>query len=1040
MVVAVAAFGAFLAFLDSTIVIVAIPSIQASFPKTPLGLLSWVLNAYNIVFAAFLIAAGRIADLLGRRRTFTAGMVIFTLASVGCALGSSLGALIFFRTVQAAGAALLVPASLAIVVEAFPAGRRARAVGLWGAAAAIAAGLGPPFGGALVAAAGWRLVFVVNVPLGVAAVALGRRLLTESRAPKPCPSPDLRGAGLVAVALAALTLGVVEGADWGWASPGIIVAFAASVVATAGLVARFRRHRSSAPDAALLGIRPFAVATTITMVAGAGFYASLLTHILWLHHIWAYPLWRAGLAVVPGAVVAVLVVAILSRVANARGHRWVALPGALVWAGGLLWYLLTVGGYPDFLTAWLPGQVISGVGAGATLSALAGVALATVPRGRWVAASVTIFAARHLGAVMGIAILVVLLGTLVPSSAATELRHGWALSAVCFVMAAVGAAFLHPTAPVGNGDVAEVPADLARLPVGAAAPAQSEAAPGTVLTLPPPQGDAERSPLADLPLFASLPAPVRAGIEAGATVVDLPAGGWLFHQGEPADGLYTVRSGRLEVVRDGAVINELGRGAILGELSLLTGSARSASVRARRDSQLLRLSREQFATITTSQPEVLHKIAATVAGWLQTSRPQADSANRPRVVAVVGCDDAAPVQAVAEVLVSELARHLTVAAPGLVNPAGLERAELAADRVVLVAETGDDQGGDAQWRAFCLRQADRVILVASSTVAPPPALAAQGADLVLVGPRPVGEALRCWYDVLGPRRSYVLGSEPQELADRVRALARRIAGVSVGLVLGGGGARAFTHIGVIEELEAAGIQVDRVAGTSVGAYIGACYAAGMNPDMIDVWCREEFIRRNPFGDYTLPRLALSGGRRARAGLVRCFGDLIAEELPREFCCLSVDLLARETVTHRRGSVVDAVRASISLPVLYPPYPIGNRLHVDGGLLDNLPVSAMTECEEGPIIAVSISFRDGAEEQSGTPRIPAMSETLMRSIMMASTTAVEAAQARADLVISPDARGVGLLEFHQLERMRVAGRTAARAALAGWSPGRRRGDR
>src|SRR3954468_8154105 len=203
-VLGVAAFGAFLAFLDATVVNVAFPDIKASFDHSSVSSLSWVLNAYNIVFASFLIVCGRLTDLLGRRRMFALGTLVFTAASVACAVAPTLEVLIAFRVVQALGAALLVPASLAIVVEAFPEGRRSHAVGLWGASAALAAGLGPPIGGALVGLGGWRLAFLVNLPIGIAAVVSIRRTLVESRAPGRRRLPDIRGSALLAAGLTAL--------------------------------------------------------------------------------------------------------------------------------------------------------------------------------------------------------------------------------------------------------------------------------------------------------------------------------------------------------------------------------------------------------------------------------------------------------------------------------------------------------------------------------------------------------------------------------------------------------------------------------------------------------------------------------------------------------------------------------------------------------------------------------------------------------------------------------------------------------------------
>src|SRR5215212_3588420 len=243
-VLLVAAFGAFLAFLDATIVNVAFPSIRESFPGTSIGELSWVLNAYNIVFAAFLIVCGRLADLLGRRRTFVLGVLVFTVASALCGAAPTVGLLVVARVVQALGAALLVPASLALVVEAFPEERRAHAIGLWGATAAVAAGLGPPLGGVLVELGGWRWAFLVNLPFGLAALVAARRQLVESRAPGVRRLPDLRGAILLVAALGALNLGIVKGSDWGWGSVEVLGAFVATAVLLALFVVSSRAHRS----------------------------------------------------------------------------------------------------------------------------------------------------------------------------------------------------------------------------------------------------------------------------------------------------------------------------------------------------------------------------------------------------------------------------------------------------------------------------------------------------------------------------------------------------------------------------------------------------------------------------------------------------------------------------------------------------------------------------------------------------------------------------------------------------------------------------
>ena len=432
-VLLVASFGAFLAFLDATIVNVAFPSIRESFPETTISGLSWVLNAYNIVFAAFLIPCGRLSDLVGRRRTFVWGLVVFTASSVVCALAPSVGFLVATRAVQALGAAMLVPASLALVVHAFPAAKRTHAIGLWGAAAALAAGLGPPIGGLLVELGGWRWAFLVNLPFGLVAIWAARSRLVESRAPGRRTLPDLVGAAVFALALALLTLGIVQGNDWGWSSWQIVGSLLAAAALLIGFVWSSRRHRSPLLDPALMRIRSFAVGSLGTVVAGMGFYAYLLTNILWLTFVWRYSIVAAGLALVPGALVAVVVAAVFGPIAARRGYLPFVLPGALIWASAYVWYATQAGLTPAFVTEWLPGQLLSGLGVGMTLPLLGSAALAAVPGGRYATASAAVSSARQIGGVMGIAVLVVIIGTPTGATAADDLRTGWWLSVGCFV-------------------------------------------------------------------------------------------------------------------------------------------------------------------------------------------------------------------------------------------------------------------------------------------------------------------------------------------------------------------------------------------------------------------------------------------------------------------------------------------------------------------------------------------------------------------------------------------------------------------------------
>ena len=996
-VLAVASAGALLAFLDATIVNVAFPDIRSSFPASSISSLSWVLNAYNIVFAAFLVVAGRFADLLGRRRMFTIGIALFTLGSAACGAAPSLGLLIAARAVQALGAAILVPASLALVVQAFPPERRSHAVGLWGASAAAAAGLGPPLGGALIRADDWRLVFLINIPLGLAAVLAGRRLLVESRAPGLRLLPDLRGAVLQAASMGLLTLAIVQGDRWGWASIGVVAGFASAVVAGVLAVASSRRHRAPILDPTLLRIRSFSVASAASGIAGVGFYAYLLNNVLWLHYVWGWSLLQAGAALAPAAVVAAVVAGPLGRLADARGHRFVAVPGALVWAGAYVWYATRVGVRPSFLDEWLPGQILSGIGVGATLPILGSGALAAVPGGRFATASAAVSSVRQLGGVVGVALLVVLVGTPTPLSIADRLRHGWVFSACCFVAVSAAALLLRrDDAGIVEHDDADLAPRIERAEV----------------ELQPPREDPP-------PLLDELPPVTRERILAAGRATTVRAGDELVRAGDAADALYLLEAGRLAVFDGGAAVREIAPGEVVGELGVLAGTPRSATIRARRDSSLLRIDATDFAAALEHDGAAQMRLTAALARRLQESvRADSASSTAPKTVGVVGVGTIALRPGTA-ILLEQLARHGTVAAPRTVSIHALDLLEREHDLVLLAAAVDDD----SEWRDFCVRQADRLVVVADA--ASDPASAPSTASYVLLVGTPSRDALLRWWEPPSVRRVFV--ADEAGVPAALTRIAARLAGRSLGVAFAGGGARAFASIGVLLELEAAGIDVDRVSGASLGSIVAALHAQGLDAVSIDAVCYDEFVRRNPFGDYTLPTVALSRGRRAEAALQRQFGETRFEELRREAVLVSTDLLARAPVIHRRGVVRDAIRASLSLPALFPPARIDDSLHIDGGVLDNLPVTALAD-DEGPVLAVNIAAGGSVRRRSGLPRTPSLPETLLRAMLMGSARAVEDARRHATVVVTPDTRGIGLLEFHQIDRAIAAGRSAGRSAV------------
>ncbi|WP_420716131.1 MFS transporter [Mycobacterium sp. 94-17] len=1020
-VLLVAAFGAFLAFLDSTVVNIAFPAIQRYFHSTDISSLSWVLNAYNIAFAAFLVAGGRIADLLGRKRMFIYGVVLFTVASALCAAADTVGQLVAFRVLQGVGAAVLVPASLALVVESFDEARRAHGVGLWGAAAAIASGLGPPIGGALVEASSWRWVFLVNLPLGVVAVAVARRRLVESRASGRRRVPDLRGAVFLACGLGCLTLGLVKGPDWGWVSLMTLGSFLAAVVSMLGFVMSSRSHPTPLIEPAFLRIRSFTAGNALTLIASAGFYAYLLTHVLFLNYVWGYNLLRAGLAVAPAAFVAAVVAAVLGRVADRHGYRLIIVAGAVIWTGSLLWYIERVGSKPDFLGQWLPGQLLQGIGVGATLPMLGSAALAGLAAGgSYATASAVVSSTRQLGAVIGIALLVIVVGT--PAHGATEatLRRGWVLAAVCFALVAVSGVLLGRTRHVIAGAEESGPA----LQID---PSGSPSAAGPVSLPARPTTDGEVDPLSALPLFAGLDPITLAELREHAEQINLEAGSFLFRAGEASDSLYVVRNGRLQVLQNDVVVTELGRGEVVGELGLLIAASRSASVRAVRDSTLIRLTKEQFERI--ADLGVLGALVQVLATRLHQAPPPAvpRAATPEAVVAIIGVDADAPVSMVATELVAALSGRLQVVAPGRVDRDGLERAERVADKVVLHAAANDED-----WHDFCLRSADRVVLVAANPAPPVASMPARaaGADLVLAGSPASREHRHLWDELITPRSVHTVRAE--HAAADLRPLAARIAGRSVGLVLSGGAARAFAHLGVLDELEAAGVAVDRYAGTSMGAIIAALAATGKDAAGVDANIYEYFIRSNPTSDYTLPSKGLIRGRRTLGALESVFGGQLVEELPKEFRCVSVDLLARRAIVHRRGPLADVVGCSLRVPGLYAPVVYNGALHVDGGVLDNLPVATLAR-HEGPLIAVSIGTGQQATPASDrtlarSPRVPNVVDTLMRTMTIGSAMASSVVLEQADLAIHPDTSSIGFLEWHQIDRAREAGRIATREAL------------
>ncbi len=405
---AIACAGAFVAFLDTTIVNIAFPDISASFAGSGRDALSWVLDGYFVVIAALLVPAGGLADRFGHKRIFLLGVAGFTAASLLCALAPTLPLLISFRVLQGVGAALIAPASLAIVLDSFPVEKRATGVGLWGAAAAAAAATGPTLGGALVELNDWRLVFLVNLPLGAAIVWAGSRRLAE-RPIRDSRLPDLPGALMLALSLALITLGIVEGNDWGWTSAGTLGSFAAGAALLAAMIVRSRSHPRPIVEPDLFAHSSFRVGNLGTLLFSAAFFSIVLGNVLFLTSIWGYTVLQAGLATLPGPALTTIVSGPAGRLADRFGQRAIVVPGALFFAAGV-WVLRSAGAEPDWLGLWLPGAILTGIGIGLAFPTLGSAAVRDVPVDRFATASAVNAAFRQVGAVLGTAILVAIVG------------------------------------------------------------------------------------------------------------------------------------------------------------------------------------------------------------------------------------------------------------------------------------------------------------------------------------------------------------------------------------------------------------------------------------------------------------------------------------------------------------------------------------------------------------------------------------------------------------------------------------------------------
>lgn len=410
-VLGVTSLTVFAASLDATILFVAFSDIQRTFSTVSAEQLSWVLNAYTIIYAALLVPAGRFADIFGRRQLFIVGVLLFTLASALCGFATSPALLISARVLQAIGGAILTPTSLALILDAFPKEKRASAVSLFGAVGALAAAVGPSLGATLISLGSWRWAFFINLPIGLIAVYLSRRILTKSSQQQPFAFPDLVGSFLLVISVGLIALGIVQSSAWGWGSTRTLGALVLGAILLGVFIARSRRVASPALDVTLFKDQNYRYANVATLIFGVALTTLLFGFIFFLTRVWGYAILPAGLAITPGPLIAIPVAIIGGRIADKHGHRVLLVPGGVVFSFGSLLLYVFATPTPAFWSLWLPASLITGVGVGLILPLLSAAAVASLPPERFGVGSAANQAMRQLGSVLGVALVIALLGT-----------------------------------------------------------------------------------------------------------------------------------------------------------------------------------------------------------------------------------------------------------------------------------------------------------------------------------------------------------------------------------------------------------------------------------------------------------------------------------------------------------------------------------------------------------------------------------------------------------------------------------------------------
>lgn len=542
----------------------------------------------------------------------------------------------------------------------------------------------------------------------------------------------------------------------------------------------------------------------------------------------------------------------------------------------------------------------------------------------------------------------------------------------------------------------------------------------------------------------------------------LPAGQMLFREGDDADAFYLVRSGALAAFRNGALgrpdlIGYIRAGEPVGEMSLLDETPHSASVYALRDSELVRLPKASFERLTRKHASLMRELARMMLARLRGS--DRSTGSEPKVFAMVSTSPTIDLDYRANELRDALKRlglscYIGDEACAEWSGQKLDAIEAEHDIVLLTARLANPS-----WARRAMGRADRMWVFARADARPSspllpddpsPAAKLKLLDVVLLHLGGIRQAARPqeWIEAAEAARIFHWRQDHARAdADR---LARTIAGKSVGLIVSGGGARAYAHIGAIRALREAGMPIDFVGGASMGAIIAAGVGLEWSDDELEARVREAFVDSHPLDDWALPVVSLVKGEKVDARLKHHFGDVEIADLKRPFFCLSSNLANGRPYVHREGRLRDTLRASIAIPGLLPPVVHNGQILVDGAVFTNFPAQQMRAFHRGAVVGVDVTRAQGLNpadfvdppgflgwvKDNGLKSPPPIASLLMRAATVGVADHRDVGRSAADLLILPETR-VDMRDWDRYEESVEAGYEAAQGMLAGISESMRR---